>query len=124
MTLSMAATAFAEEAGGDYDIIIVGEYAAARFPSIFIFFQNAYTFCIGGPKWSTDEINAQIHDFIFAEDQAKATELGKAFEETMKASCIQTNLFPAVNSAVIAPDIMGYNTLERGFMDPTGFYKG
>ena len=42
----------------------------------------------------------------------------------MKESCIQTNLFPAVNSAVIAPDIMGYNTLERGFMDPTGFYKG
>ncbi len=113
-----------QAAGGDYDLIVVGEYAAARFPSIFIFFQNAYTFCIGGPKWTTDEINAQIHDFIFAEDEAKAKELGKAFEETMKADTIQVNLFPNINSAVINPELKGYNTLERGFLDPTGFYKG
>ena len=112
-----------QAAGGDYDIIIVGEYAAARFPSIFIFFQNAYTFCIGGPKWTTDEINAKIHDFIFAEDQESATQIGKEFEEMMKESCIQTNLFPAVNSAVLNPELKGFNTMERGFMDPTGFYK-
>lgn len=112
-----------QAAGGDYDIIIVGEYAAARFPSIFIFFQNAYTFCIGGPKWTTDEINAKIHDFIFAEDQESATQIGKEFEEMMKESCIQTNLFPGVNSSVINPALKGFNTLERGFMDPTGFYK-
>ena len=112
-----------QSAGGDYDLIVVGEYAAARFPSLFIFFQNAYTFCIGGPKWTTDEINAQIHDFIFEEDVEAAKELGKAFEETMKESTIQTNLFPAVNSAVINPELKGFNTLERGFMDPSGFYK-
>ena len=112
-----------QSAGGDYDLIVVGEYAAARFPSLFIFFQNAYTFCIGGPKWTTDEINAQIHDFIFEEDAETAKELGKAFEETMKESTIQTNLFPAVNSAVINPELKGFNTLERGFMDPSGFYK-
>jgi peptide/nickel transport system substrate-binding protein len=113
-----------QAAGGDYDLIVVGEYAAARFPSIFIFFQNAYTFCIGGPKWTTDEINAQIHDFIFAKDVETAKEVGKKFEETMKAQTIQVNLFPNINSSVVAPDLKGFNTLERGFLDPTGFYKG
>lgn len=41
----------------------------------------------------------------------------------MKDGCIQTNLYPELKASVIAKDLKGYGTIERGFIDITSLYK-
>ncbi len=111
--------------GGNYDIIIVGELSDARYPTLMGFMRqnNIDTFCIGGPKVTTPELDNAIGAAIEEKDEAKAkTELGDV-EKTMKDSMIESNLYPEMHAVVAAKDIMGLRTNERGFLDATSFYK-
>ncbi len=120
---------FVEEAfGGNYDIICVGDTPAIRTPaSVMPFLQdnnvNGTGMVIGGPKWTTDEIDSKITALIQEADNAKATELATELDEMMKESTICSNLYSEQHCAVYAKDLKGYNVIERGFIDVTGFYK-
>jgi len=112
--------------GGNYDIIIVGEYTAARYPTLMCFLQKATIesgFIIGGPKVTTDELDASITELIEEKDEAKAKEEAGAIEKVYKEQMIVSNLYPEMKAAVLGKDIKGYTTRERGFLDPTNFYK-
>lgn len=112
--------------GGDYDMILVGEYVAARYPTLFCFLRtnNIYGsgLVIGGPKWTTDEIDAKIQAFIEEADEAKAKELGAEIEQIMKDQCIVSNLCPEMKSSILCEGLQGYTTYERGYIDATNFY--
>ncbi|MBQ1312251.1 MAG: ABC transporter substrate-binding protein [Blautia sp.] len=112
--------------GGNYDLIVVGEWVPNRNPSAFVFLNAdniASGFVIGGPKVTTDELNTLIHDIIKETDQEKAHEMIAQLEQMMKADTIQSNLYPELKAAVIASDLKGYGTIERGFVDVTTLYK-
>jgi len=89
------------------------------------FFRSMFinTFCIGGSKWTTPEIEEGVQAFIEEPDEAKAKEIGKSLEETWKAEMMFSNTYPEMHAALTGKDIKGYNTTERGFVDLTGFYK-
>jgi len=117
---------FVEQAnGGTYDLIHVGDLVDARYPAIMTFFRSMFinTFCIGGSKWTTPEIEEGVQAFIEEPDEAKAKEIGKSLEETWKAEMMFSNTYPEMHAALTGKDIKGYNTTERGFVDLTGFYK-
>lgn len=111
--------------GGNYDLIVVGEWVPNRNPSVFVFLdqESIDTFCIGGPKVTTPEIDSLIADIIAEEDQDAAKEKIAQLEQTMKENMIQSNLYPEMKSSVIAKDLKGYGTIERGFIDITSLYK-
>jgi peptide/nickel transport system substrate-binding protein len=111
--------------GGDYDIILVGEYLDSRNPSAYVFFdQNSIdTFCIGGPKKTSDEIMGAISEIITAENTDAAKEKVSALEEIMKRDTLVLNLCPELKSVITQTDIKGLSTRERGFIDVTGFYR-
>lgn len=113
--------------GGDYDIIMVGEYTAARVPTLFCFLQdeniNGQGMVIGGPKWTTKEIDDAITGLIQESDEAKAKTEAGAIEKTMKDQMIVSNLYPEMKASILNKDLKGYTTRERGFIDPTNFYK-
>ena len=90
-----------------------------------IFFKhgNIDTFCIGGPKYTTPEIEASIAEFISEPDEAKAAEEAQAIEQTFKDGCWYSNTYAEMHAALTAKDIKGYTTIERGFLDCTNFYK-
>ena len=110
---------------GDYDIIHVGDLQDARYPTIFSSLRQALidTFCIGGSKWTTPEIEEMIDSVIQEPDEAKAKENAKALEETLKEQMVFSNTYPEMHAAITAADIKGYSTMERGFLDCTGFYR-
>ncbi len=110
---------------GTYDLIHVGDLVDARYPTIFTFFKemSINTFCIGGAKWTTPEIEAAIDKLIQEPDEAVAKEDAKALEEMLKAEMPYSNTYPEMHAALTAKDIKGYCTLERGFLDCTTFYK-
>lgn len=114
-----------QAAGGDYDLIQVGDYVSARYPSLVIFFQmgGVYGFSIGGPKWTTEEIHNSIIAAIEEPDEAKAKEMFGAFEQMCKENTYYTDLFTEMHGNVIASDIKGFQHIERGFIDITNFYK-
>ena len=117
---------FVEQAnGGTYDLIHVGDLVDARYPTIFTFFRQMSidTFCIGGAKWTTPEIEEAIDKLIQEPDEAVAKENAKALEEMLKTDMPYSNTYSEMHAAVTAKDIKGYNTIERGFVDCTGFYK-
>jgi peptide/nickel transport system substrate-binding protein len=112
--------------GGNYDIIDVGELTDARYPTLLPFLRSANIasgYVIGGPKATTDAIDSAIETAIEETDEAKAKEELGAIEQTMKEQTIVSNLYPEMHASVIAKDLKGYTTIERGFMDPTNFYK-
>jgi len=111
---------------GSYDIIHVGDLQDARYPTIFSSLRQAQidTFCIGGSKWTTPEIEEMIDAVIQEPDEAVAKENAKALEETLKEEMVFSNTYPEMHAAITAADIKGYNTMERGFLDCTGFYRG
>lgn len=114
-----------EAFGGGYDIIMVGEYTAARFPTLFTFFQKAAIesgFVIGGDKYTTDELDAAIQEAIEA-DEADAKDLLKGIEETFKNEVLVVNLYPQMQSIVTGKDLKGATTRERSYLDLTNFYK-
>jgi peptide/nickel transport system substrate-binding protein len=111
--------------GGNYDITVVGEYIPNRNPSAYVFVnQDAIDsgFVIGGPKVTTPEMNDLVHEIIAEEDNDVAKEKMAQLEQLMKDDYIQVNLYPELKSGVIAKDLKGYNLIERGFLDITGFY--
>jgi len=112
--------------GGNYDIIMVGEYTAARYPTLFCFLDQktiASGFVIGGPKKTTPEISSAIAAIIQERDETKAKQEIGALEKTLKASTIVTNLYPEMKASILNKDLKGFTTRERGFIDPTNFYK-
>ena len=117
---------FVEQAnGGTYDLIHVGDLVDARYPAIMTFFRQMFidTFCIGGSKYTTPEIDAAVTAFIEEKDEEKAKEILKDLENTWKADMYYSNTYPEMHAALTAAGIKGYNTIERGFVDITGFYK-
>ncbi len=117
---------FVEQAnGGTYDLIHVGDLVDARYPSIMVFFKQANidTFCIGGAKWTTPEIEEKIAAFIEEPDEAKAKEEAAELENIFKENMCYSNTYAEMHAALTAPDVRGYTTIERGFLDCTNFYK-
>ncbi len=111
--------------GGDYDVIIVGEYLDSRNPSAWVFFDenSINTFCIGGPKWTSDEIQSAISDVITAADNDTAKEKVAALEDLFKKDTLVLNLCPEMKAVITQTDIKGLTTRERGFIDVTNFYR-
>ena len=112
--------------GGNYDIIMVGEYTAARIPSLFVFFQKGPIdsgFVIGGDKYTTEELDAAITEAIEEADPEKVMEELAAIEQTFKDETLEVNLYPQMQSIITATDIKGATTRERSYVDVTNFYK-
>ncbi len=111
--------------GGDYDLIHVGDLVDARYPAMMTFFRQANidTFCIGGPKYTTPEVDDAIGAFIAEKDEKKAQDMAAELEKTWKDEMWFSNTYAEMHAAVISKGLKGYNTIERGFVDPTGFYK-
>ena len=117
---------FVEQAnGGTYDIIHVGDLQDARYPTIFSSLRQAQidTFCIGGCKYTTPEIEEMVDAVIQEPDEEKAKENAKTLEEYLKQEMMISNTYPEMHAAITGADIKGYRTMERGFLDATGFYK-
>lgn len=113
--------------GGNYDIIIVDEYTAERYPTLLCFLQKATIasgYIIGGPKVTTDEIDSAITQLIEEKDEKKAKEEAGALEQTMKKQMIESNLYPNTYASVLGKNIKGLTLRERGFLDITNFYEG
>ena len=112
--------------GGNYDLIVVGEWIPNRNPSAYVFVsegQIASGFVIGGPKVTTPELEALRQQIITEPDNATANGYMEELETIMKNDTITTNLYPELKAAVIAKDLKGFGTIERGFMDITTLYK-
>ena len=120
---------FVEDAfGGNYDLICVGDTPAVRTPaSVMPFLQKLNVegpgMVIGGAKWTSDEIDSTITELISESDTDKATELATSLDEMVKEGTICSNLYPEMKASVYAKDLKGFNTIERGFVDVTGFYE-
>lgn len=127
LTINTVDTAqFVEDAaGGNYDLIMVGEYTEARYPTLFCFLdqETIDTFVIGGPKTTTPEIDGMISEIIENEDEEAAKAQIAELEQLIKDQSIQTNLYTEMKSSIISNDLKGFTTRERGFLDPTNFYK-
>lgn len=114
--------------GGDYDLICVGDTPAIRTPaSVMPFLQKMNVdgpgMVIGGAKWTSDEFDSTITDLIGESDTDKATELATKLDEMVKDETVCSNLYPEMKASVYAKDLKGFNTIERGFVDATGFYE-
>lgn len=114
--------------GGDYDLICVGDSPSVRTPETVMTFlrkENAVGpgMVIGGPKWSSDEIQSTIDKLIVEPDLDKSKELATSLDEMMKEQTICSNLYSEMTATVYANGLKGYDTLERGYPDVTHFYK-
>ncbi len=114
--------------GGDYDLIMVGDMPIFRTQgTIMPFLQKVNVDgpgkIIGGPKWTTDEIDAKINAMITEPDMNKAAEIAKELDAMMKAETITSNICPDIKSVILAPDVKGFNAVERGYIDVTSMYK-
>lgn len=78
---------------------------------------------IGGAKWTNDEFDSTITELISEADTEKAAELATTLDEMVKDQTVCSNLYPEMKSSVYAKDLKGFNTIERGFVDVTGFYE-
>ena len=120
---------FVEDAfGGNYDLICVGDMPAIRTPATVMTFLSKLNvegpgMVIGGPKWTSDEFDSTISELISESDIDKATELATKLDEMVKDETICSNLYPEMKASVYAKDLKGFNTIERGFVDVTGFYE-
>ena len=120
---------FVQEAfGGDYDLILVGEYVAARYPTLFCFLREENIsgggLVIGGPKWTTPELDAKIAAFIEEKDEATAKQMAGEIEQFMKENCVVSNLCPETSSTIVAAGLKGFSCYDRGMIDVTNFYYG
>jgi len=112
--------------GGNYDLIVVGEWIPNRNPSAYVFVSEAQIasgFVIGGPKVTTPELEALRQQIIKEPDNATASGYMEELETILKNDTITTNLYPELKAAVVAKDLKGFGTIERGFMDITTLYK-
>lgn len=114
--------------GGNYDIICVGDTPAVRTPaSVMPFLQKLNVegpgMVIGGPKWTSDEIDSLISEMITESDAAKVTELATTLDEIVKEETICSNLYPEMKASVYAKDLKGFYQMERGYIDVKKLYK-
>ena len=120
------ATFVGDAFGGNYDLIVVGEWIPNRNPSAYVFVSEANIasgFVIGGPKVTTPEMEALRQQIIAEPDMATASGYMEELETILKNDTICTNLYPELKASVIAADLKGYGTIERGFADITTLYK-
>ena len=122
-TASFVESAFS----GDYDLICVGDDCSLRTPSLIPFLakQNieGSGMVIGGPKWTTDEIDGLISDLIREPDDEAAHGILQNIEAIMKDEVICSNLYPELKAVITNPDIKGMTIRERGYIDVTRIYK-
>lgn len=111
--------------GGDYDLIVVGDYADFRYPPLMMSLRwaNINTFKIGGPQFTTEEIENAIYAGIEEPDAAKAKQMFGELEQKLKEEVFLTNICPEMKAVVTAGDLKGYTSIERGFLDVTNFYR-
>lgn len=113
---------------GGYDLICVGDTPAVRTPASVMPFLTKLNvegpgMVIGGPKWTTDEIDATITSMISESDDAKVAELAALLDETIKAQTICSNLYSEMKASVFAKELKGFTVRERGYINVTNFYK-
>ncbi|MCD8153967.1 MAG: ABC transporter substrate-binding protein [Clostridiales bacterium] len=128
LTINTVDTAqFVEDAfGGNYDLILVGEYTAGRYPTLFVFMQEEQVeggTIVGGPKVTTDEIDGLITEIIEASDEETAKEKADELQNILKDDMIVSNLYSEMQASVISNDLKGYGSIERGYIDATTLYK-
>ncbi|MCI5758981.1 MAG: ABC transporter substrate-binding protein, partial [Eubacterium sp.] len=108
---------------GTYDIIFVGSDEFVRTPTAFTAFRTAnLNYCIGGPKWTTDEIDESIAKALSETNEDKAKEELAQIEQTFKENHYVEDLFEEQYSVILAPNLKGITTMERGWPDMTTFY--
>lgn len=108
---------------GTYDIIFVGSDEFVRTPTAFTAFRTAnLNYCIGGPKWTTDEIDQSIAEALSETDEDKAKDELAQIEQTFKENDYVEDLFEEQYSVILAPNLKGITTMERGWPDVTTFY--
>ena len=112
---------------GDYDIIIVQEDLSVIAPSSLAFFKsvciNGPGVCVGGPKWTTNEIDSLVANIISETDKEKAKDMLHQLDVTMHDNMLCSNLYSVMMASVTAKDLKGCQTRERGYIDLTSFYK-
>ena len=113
---------------GDYDLIIVGELLKAKVPTSFPFLVRENIegpgVVIGGPKWTTDEIDNEITAFIEEKDTEKAKEIITTIDQQLKEEMVCSNLYLEPKAHITGTEIKGLRTRdERGYLDLTSFYK-
>lgn len=128
LTINTVDTAqYVQEAfAGGYDIVMVGEYTAARFPTLFTFFQKGPIesgSVIGGDKYTTDELDAAIQEAIKEADESAARDKLSAIEQTFKDEVLVVNLYPQLETVITRSELKGVTTRERNYLDVTNFYK-
>lgn len=111
--------------GGNYDLVAVGDYIENRNPGLLPFVRQAAidSFHIGGPQVTTPEMDELACAIIAEKDQEAAKEKLAELEQIFKTDAIQADLYPELKAAVVAKDVKGYRTIERGFNDITSLYK-
>ena len=115
---------FVESAfGGAYDLIVVGSNeGSVRLTNSYLFFQKD-AFCIGGDKWTSDEISTAITDFIAESDVEKAKEISLGIEQILKDGTYTVPLYNFYKAVILANELKGFSTVERGWIDCTTLYK-
>lgn len=113
--------------GGSYDIICVGDDLTVRTPTIVPFCTKLNVdgpgMVIGGPKWTTDELDAAIAALISESDTSKLEEQGLAIGNMLKEQTVCSNLYSEMKAVITAKDLKGYCTRERGYIDVTTLYR-
>lgn len=122
------ATFVGQAFGGDYDLTIVGELLKAKLPTSMPFLVRANIegpgVVIGGPKWTTDEIDSEIAEFITEADSDKATEILANINQQLKDQQVCSDLYLEPKAHVAGTGIKGLFTRdERGYLDLTQFYR-
>ena len=114
--------------GGDYDLIIVGELLKVKAPTVLPFLVRENIegpgVVIGGPKWTTDEIDEEIKQFISEKDMDKAKEILVHINQQLKDEMVCSHLYIEPKAAVTSTNVKGLSMRdERGYLDLTTFYR-
>ena len=114
---------------GDYDLMVVGELLKAKAPTVIPFLVRANIegpgVVIGGPKWTTDEIDSEITDFITETDFNTAKEILTNIDKQLNEEMVCSHLYIEPKAAVAATNLKGMRTRdERVYLDLTSFYRG
>ena len=120
---SFVGSAFA----GEYDLIIVGELLKAKAPNVLPFLVRENIegpgVVIGGPKWTTDDIDSAIKDFVAEKDIEKAKEILAGIDQQLKDEMVCTHLYILPVSAIANTGLKGFRTRdERAYPDLTTMY--
>jgi peptide/nickel transport system substrate-binding protein len=114
--------------GGNYDMISIGEFLTYRAPSALSFLVKANVegpgMSLGGPKWTTDEIDSQITQFITAKDKEEAREVLAAIDQELKDEAVYSPLNDEIKAAVTTKELKGFTFKDKRFyLDITSFYR-